>query len=119
MMVHVPFKSSPIPLPPEQSPWRSTPTAHGSKQPPWRSSRFGETHRRANDWRPRQPNNRLELLHLLGGALSGEGGIRTPGAARAHTISSRAVSTGLTHLSVRACPTTHGRCEPASIDAVV
>src|SRR5579875_2373150 len=30
---------------------------------------------------------------------SGEGGIRTPGAARAHTISSRAVSTGLTRLS--------------------
>ena len=32
---------------------------------------------------------------------SGEGGIRTPGPTRGHTISSRAVSTGLTHLSAR------------------
>ena len=41
------------------------------------------------------------LIPRLGRIRSkdGEGGIRTPGPTRGHTISSRAVSTGLTHLS--------------------
>src|SRR4030095_15610865 len=59
-----------------------------------------------------QPHHRIISLSV--GCISGEGGIRTPDAARAYTISSRAVSTGLTHLSGPPCLAQASRAVDAS-----